>query len=163
MTDFDKMSTAELDLFLNGEDEEWQDGTPPPSQRGKWAIGSSTASGSTEAEQLRGAAMDTELPIERLPATEEAAGVALAGLFAVSTDLGDEGQRSVQVSGELSAPTKQPIGSLAVIAAVYDASGRVLGTVEHHYFDGFPGWDAFAASGFVPGTPAKVRVFIRRT
>lgn len=131
------MSPAVRDLFTGGEDEEVQDFTAPSAR---------------------------ELPIERLAATEQTAGVELAGLYAVVSDSGDGGQLIVQVSGEISATRDQPPDDLAVVAAVYDASGRVLGTIEQHWFGPFPGWDAFTAIDYVVhGTPAKVRVFIRQS
>jgi hypothetical protein len=135
MARMDDMNPAMRDLFMGGEDEEVQDFTPPSMR---------------------------ELPIERLPATEQAAGVELASLYAVVSDAGDGAQLIVQVSGEISATGGQTPDGLAVVAAVYDAAGRVLGTIEQHWFDSFPGWDAFTAIGYLYGTPAKVRVFVRQ-
>jgi hypothetical protein len=134
MAGMDDMNPAMSDLFTGGEDEEVQDFTPPAA----W-----------------------ELPIETLPATEQAAGVALTGLYAVVADPGPGAQR-VQVSGEISATGEQTPDDLVVVVAVYDASSRVLGTIEQHWFGAFPGWDAFTAANYVHGTPAKVRVFVRQ-
>lgn len=143
----DDLPYAIVDLETGGEDE-WQDGKPPRSAQHQQPVGS-------------GGTMDTELPIERLPATEQAAGVKLTALFAVSTDLGSESPRVVQVSGEISGkPDKED--NLTIAATVYDASGHVLQTLESTYFQDFTGWDAFIMADLVPGTPAKVRVFIRR-
>jgi hypothetical protein len=135
MPRMDDMNPAMRDLFMGGEDEEVQDFTPPSMR---------------------------ELPIERLPATEQAAGVELAGLYAFVSDAGDGAQLIVQVSGEISATGGQTPDGLAVVAAVYDAAGRVLGTIEQHWFDAFPGWDAFTVIDYVLGAPAKVRVFVRQ-
>lgn len=135
MARLDDMNPAMRDLFVGGEGEEVQDFTPPSAQ---------------------------ELPIERLPATEQAAGVEVAGLYAVVSDAGDGAQLIVQVSGEISATGGQTPDGLAVVAAVYDAAGRVLGTIEQHTFGPFPGWDPFSAVGYVLGPPATVRVFVRQ-
>ena len=134
MARMDDLNPAMSDLFMGGEDEEVQDFTPPSAR---------------------------ELPIERLPATEQAAGVAMAGLYAGVADPSPGGQ-VVQVSGEISATGGQAPDDLAVVAAVYDASGRVLGTIEQRWLGPLPGRDAFTAAGYVHGTPARVRVFVRQ-
>ncbi|CAN5580526.1 hypothetical protein BH23CHL7_BH23CHL7_15920 [soil metagenome] len=158
MSSMDDLHPAFRDLLTGGEDEEWQDFISPEERRLRY--GHSATTGAAR-DQLEGESVDRELPLERLPAIEQSLGVELGCLYAVASDLGAGGQLQIQVNGEVSAVGGKQLDALVVVAVIYDRAGRVLGTGEHHYFEGFAGWDAFSILSYVSGHPVKVRVFLR--
>lgn len=153
----DDMPYAMWDLVTGGEDEERQDFISPAERRERSA-GSNDDEPSDHGDALM--PQDYELPVETRTDLERSIGVRLDGLYAVASDLGD-GHPIVQVSGEISSDAGRHLGTLAIVGAVYDSRGRMIGTLEHSYFDSAATWDAFSIIDSVVGAPAKVRVFVR--
>lgn len=99
-----------------------------------------------------------EIPVERKPDLEERAGVELAGLYAAW-----DGDELTTVNGEIRLrPGTAPEHDLQIVAAAYDAQGRVIGRGECLVLKGeFLGFDVFSMPVFhPPQPPTKVLVFV---
>ena len=92
--------------------------------------------------------VDLSSKLERMPAFEERAGVRIEALAAYLDSWPGENEAEALVMGELHASQGERLGAdTALVVTCYDASGRVMATEEHDFFqDEFFGFEVFSVS-----------------
>lgn len=108
--------------------------------------------------------IDVTSKIERLEVFEERLGVTLESLSAFVTDQGAD-NIYLAIRGELQTRDGTELHEdIALVVAVYDASGRIIGTSSQWYFvDGFFGLETFEFIVHLPlSQVSKVRVYPKK-